>query len=523
MDERLISYRVALTALVLAVVTLAVCGSLLAYSPIYLCHDEVVYALNAYSIATTLHDVKGSLLPMYFHIVGNFWATPIHIYVMALFIKMFGVSERIIRTPSSVVGALNVVLTYIVARRPFPREWLAVAAAAFLALTPAHFIHSRLATDHIYVLPFILGWMLGVVDFLDRRRLWTLFAATTLLGVCVYTYIASVILMPVYCGVTLILLYLSGERTLRPYVVCVGGFLWPLLPLVPWLLLHPTQYADQMRMYGFLDAPGAGAQEGVSRLLSPAALTGRVNAYYNVFNPSFLFFSGDASLINATRQAGVFLLAFAALLPLGVYALLVQPKSPRRSLLLLGLFLAPVAGALVAEVKVNRVLVMLPFAALIATSGLAWAAERRSWIWKLVAVVLIVAAPLQFISFYSNYVGDYRMRSSYWFESNIRGGVEEVMRRNPAGSPRRVYLSTDIQWIDWYFPLYLAKDGRQDLRDHAVYLDPKTLDLRTVPAGSTLLARIGSGASAPLSSAAWTNVRPVPEIDGTTRFSVFER
>ena len=215
---------------------------------------------------------------------------------------------------------------------------------------------------------------------------------------------------------------------------------------------------------------------------------------------------------------------FAALLPLGVHALLVRAKSSRRLLLLLGLFLAPVAGALVGEVKVNRVLVMLPFAALIATSGLAWAMERRSWIWKLAALGIVAAMPLQFVSFYRDYMGDYRVRSSYWFENNIRGGVEEVIRRNPAGSSHRVYLSTDIQWVDWYWPLYLAKDGRRDLLDETVYFDPKTLDTASVPAGSTLLARTGSGASAPLVSAApWANAQPVLEINGTTYFSVFER
>ena len=82
---------------------------------------------------------------------------------------------------------------------------------------------------------------------------------------------------------------------------------------------------------------------------------------------------------------------------------------------------------------------------------------------------------------------EYRVLSGYWFESNIRGGLEEVMRRNPPGVDRLVWLGTDIQFIDWYWPLYLATEGREDLRPRTRYFDPKTIDLAAVPVGSSIL------------------------------------
>lgn len=100
----LTSARPLVVSVLLAIPVFALYRSLLEHSPAYLAHDEVVYALNAHAIGTRARDVNGRRLPLYFHIGGNFWATPVNIYVTALFVKMFGVSESVIRTPSAVIG-----------------------------------------------------------------------------------------------------------------------------------------------------------------------------------------------------------------------------------------------------------------------------------------------------------------------------------------------------------------------------------------------------------------------------------
>jgi hypothetical protein len=120
-------------------------------------------------------------------------------------------------------------------------------------------------------------------------------------------------------------------------------------------------------------------------------------------------------------------------------------------------------------------------------------------------------------------MGDYRLISGYWFEGNIRGAIEEVLRRNPPGAGRPVYLSTDIQWIDWYFPLYLAKERREDLRSRAMYFDPKTIVTATVPEGSTIVERSGSTSVHPFAAGPPRNVTPILEPNGTGYFAVFDR
>jgi hypothetical protein len=160
---------------------------------------------------------------------------------------------------------------------------------------------------------------------------------------------------------------------------------------------------------------------------------------------------------------------------------------------------------------------------LIATAGLVWML-RGPRARQAAAVALLVTVPLQFRSFYGDYMNGYRLLSGYWFECNIRGGLEELMRRNPPGAGRPIYLGADIQFVGWYWPLYLVKERRQDLGPHTRYFDPGTIDVRTVPEGSSILMRSVAASQQPfLAAGPLRNLTPIREPDGSAYFAVFER
>ena len=142
-------------------------------SPIYLQHDEIFFALQAQAISTTGHDSNGRLLPVYFEVERGHWFQPAIIYAMALVFKAVPPSIAAIRTPTAIVGAVNVVLMFFIARRLFHRTGIAVLAPLMLTLTPAHFIHSRVAMDYLFPIPFVLGWLLCLLAFhRDAERSW---------------------------------------------------------------------------------------------------------------------------------------------------------------------------------------------------------------------------------------------------------------------------------------------------------------------------------------------------------------
>src|SRR5881628_2273499 len=75
----------------------------LADAPIYLYHDEVLFAIEAHRVSTTLRDLNGQLLPLYFNL-GYYWCSPGHIYLTALLLKVVHISDTAIRIPSVAIG-----------------------------------------------------------------------------------------------------------------------------------------------------------------------------------------------------------------------------------------------------------------------------------------------------------------------------------------------------------------------------------------------------------------------------------
>jgi len=202
------------TALILAALTAALYLPRLGTAPVYISPDEVVVALNAHAIATTGRDTSGRLLPLYFEYKypGPFinghgttrsgWLPPMIFYATAAVFEVLPVSETIVRLPTALIGILNVVLAYLVGRRLFRSEPVAIASAAFLALTPAHFIHSRFAMDYIYPLPFVLAWMLWLLEYFESNRPRMLLMSTAALGIGMFSYIAATVIMPILFLIT---------------------------------------------------------------------------------------------------------------------------------------------------------------------------------------------------------------------------------------------------------------------------------------------------------------------------------
>jgi 4-amino-4-deoxy-L-arabinose transferase-like glycosyltransferase len=511
--------RQALAAL-LAVVAIASALYLtfLSYAPIYLAHDEVNFGLTAHAIAYTGRDLNGERLPLVFHIVsrsGHYFTTPVVIYTTALFLRLLPISAWAIRFPTALVGVLDVVLMFFVARMVFRRNTLAAAAALFLALMPAHFIHARLAVDPIYPVFFVLAWLYCLGRFLETDGLAWIGAAATLLAVGVFSYLASMVMMPLYFVMTLAVLWARRARR-AAFVVTVAGFSWPLVLLASWFLAQPARFHELLSLYELSDAGGSPVRS-VLRLFTFFSLGVRSGVYYDFFNPSMLFFSGDGSLLSSTRQAGVFLLPFAALLPLGIYHVLAHHRRPLPLLVLAGFLTAPLAAVIALAVTIHRALVMLPFGALLAVYGVEWIwlQPRR---WRVAGVVLLGLMPLQFAWFYRDYLTDYRVRSAFWFERDQRGAVEAVIAREPAGHPAPVYLSADILWIESNWRLFALTHRREDLLDLPVYYDPQQLRADALPSGAFVVSEgADPGVRRMVESGALREVARVTEPDG--RFS----
>lgn len=492
-------------------------GTRLDYAPQFMMHDELQFALQAESIATTGRDLSGRLLPVFFT-EPEFPAgrDPVIIYATALLLKWLPFSETSARMATALTGVVSVALMFLLARRLFASDLVGLGAAGLLALTPAHFIRSRLALSPQYAIPFVLAWLLALVLFSERPSSRRLAAAAAWLGVGAYTYLASVVMMPVYLMLTIWLAHrVWGQRAA---VVAGVAFLVPLIPMAAWYVAYPERTSQILESYRLYGAAASNSAPEVTAIFAAARL--RVGLLWSFFSPDFLFVTGDSSLVNSTRQIGFFPLSFAVLLPVGVYRLMTT-QQPVARIILIGLATAPFAAILTGALEMNRIQLAIPFGVLVATYGMVALATARSWVWRAVAVGLVASVPMQFTGFYQDYMGRHRVQSSAWFGGNTREIFTAAIRQADTDPPQRVYVSDAIPFAERYWRFYALTEGRRDVIERFARYGP---GLPTAAAaGSLLVCPLASVECQGLltGDSSWRTLKIVSELDGSPSFALF--
>lgn len=498
------------TTTVLSIALLAVAGCLLYATrlsevPLYVMHDEAQGALQAQAVATTGRDLSGRLLPLYFT-EPEFppGRDPALIYVTALGLTLLPFNEAGVRTPTAVIAVLNVVLTFFVARRVFQSNAMGLVAAGMLLLTPIHFIRGRLLLSPLYSIPFILAWLWSLGRFEEERTPRRLAIAALWLGLGAYSYLAAVVMMPVYLAVTLAIGY--RRLGLPAAVKAAAAFAVTLMPMVWWYVTHPERNAQIVSAYQ-LDAN------------PESALTRWIGLYWSFFDPSFLFVSGDASLINSTRGAGFFPMVFAILLPLGLYGV-VRSRQPVPVAIAIGFVTAPLVSMISGAIEMNRVMFAIPFGVLLAAYGGHVLLRARPVAVRAAVVVLLLTIPWQFAGLYAGYFGGYGFEAAPWLAGNSREALRALMAR-AATTQGPIYISREIDWVHRTWRFYAIADGRMEMIDRAAYFFETAPD--TAAPGAPLICPASSARCQALRHNGWTEIATVASLDGARAFTLLER
>src|SRR3989344_8123081 len=96
--------------------------------------DEAGSAYNAYTIANWGRDEWGKFLPLIFTSFRDD-KHPVHIYMTAPIVKMFGLSDFTARLSGAIVGVLSVIIIFFLARILFKNDLVGLLSALFLAMS----------------------------------------------------------------------------------------------------------------------------------------------------------------------------------------------------------------------------------------------------------------------------------------------------------------------------------------------------------------------------------------------------
>lgn len=488
-------------------------------APRHMLHDEMQFSLQAESIAADGRSLSGRRFPLYFA-EPEFPAgrDPLVIYVTALVLEVLPLSEWSVRLPTALMGAANVGLMFVLASRVFGSGWIGLWAAVMLAMTPAHFMHSRMALSILYPVPFILVWLWCLDQFSRTAERRALTAGAAVLGLAVYSYLACVVMMPLYLLLTLLWLARRGQAYHAGRLT--GIFALALVPILAWQVAHPDRYDQLMESYRLMGAASGEAAPAGAGLYEFARL--RVGLFWSFFSPDYLFVTGDSSLPNSTRQAGYFAAALAVFIPVGIFQIARGRGGALGALVLAGLVTAPLAGVISGHLEMNRVLFAAPFGVLTAAYGVQalWQSTRPTIRWA--ALALLLAVPIQFWGFYADYVGPYQDRAATWFGGDIRGAVQAALDAKDEGADL-IFVSRGIPYVERYWRFYAIARGRRDVVGSPVYFDPNTFRPADVAAPAVVVCRAGTDCVDLAGAPGWVERRRITETDGTPLYVVYQR
>ncbi len=423
-------------------------------APPYLNQDEAGFGLASYLLSTTGRDYYGNLLPVYVGYFENhqiagamiaYWAIP--------FTKALGLSVVSLRASMATAGILSLALFAYLGWRLWKNRWVSLAGVWILATSPLFFIQSRLFLELFLPIPFIVGWLIGLVEFERREDERLLLFLSVILGLGFYSYGTARMIMPVYLALTLIVYRLKGACSWRTFVGALVVYGLMMIPAVAFTLQDPNLYMARFEGLTWLTGD-----------LSPYSVVATyLQHYLECFDPLDLFIKGDSSLVHSTGRAGVYLLASLPLAAAGSVRLASRAISKRDTLaaqVLMAFLLFPAPLALLSETHAPaRATYAVPLYALICVTGLVAVAEfcRRSHLARLALIALVLVYAVEVGEFFADYFGAYPARAVE--AGDFNGNKPEAFRILLHGAPaERVYFdfedTTSLTYVRFFRAAY---------------------------------------------------------------------
>lgn len=499
--------------------------------PAFLTLDEAHFSVHAHAIARTARNLNGQFLPLLvsledpegetYHLPwGHTHYLPFGMYLIAAALQVLPLDESTVRLPSALLGGvINVGLIFAVALALFRNRLAALCSAAILSLTPANVIMSRQAIDSVCQLPFTLGFLWCLGNYLRAPHPRLALAAGAILGLGIYAYVTSVLFMPFFLVVFWLIAWRAGVLDRRAWLWSVAGFAAALAPMALWLLWHPQALASILEQYNRADPNSATLIQTLTSGGLAQSVREFLRIYWSYFDPSFLFVQGGNARTLSTGEVGVFLVPIAVLAPWGIRSLRVHRDV--LWLILICLLAAPIPAVVKgAPYQIQRASGLLIFMSLLAGFGLAALLSSRRTAVRGLAAVLMAVMIWQFAGFYRDYFGNYRIRSSHAFDPSAFGEAAELILDEDQRSPIPiVYLPAGFYDVSAKWRFHTTKHQREELWKRTQYYSGAIGDLAAAPDSLAVL---------PLSDdrhtvSGWTTVKVVASLMGEPTLLVLRR
>lgn len=307
--------------------------------------DEASIGYNAYSVLKTGRDEWKEFLPLHFRAFGEF-KLPVYIYSVIPFVYFLGLNELSLRLPSVFYSFLSLILIYLLVKRIFKEEKLALLSSFLFLILPWNFIFSRTGYEAssglFFYLLFIFLWFVFSPLVFDTSKFslkifGVMFLLLLPLILSFYSYNSFRIISPLTFAFLFLAFFFKQNGSLGKKLiflllsfVIIGAFSIPIYRLY--------RFDSGAFRFQVLSLEG----ERKDKLI---AFT---RNYFSHFSFDFLFFGGDKNLRSQMPGFGEIYSLSLPFLFLGLLKL--AKKKDFKFLFLIFLFLiAPIPASLTKE------------------------------------------------------------------------------------------------------------------------------------------------------------------------------
>lgn len=264
--------------------------------------DEAMTVLNARAIANSGTDIMGNAYPIYFATWLYGGQSGFATYIMAAFIKIFGFGLEITRLPILIFSVLGLCAFAGCAKLIMQNERQIFFATALAALSP-HFIYQSAWTLDCAFFPqlFIIGLYFLLKAYKSRSKL-CYAAAMIFFALCLYSYIAAFLIVPVF----LVIFFITGMAQKRikfgETILSVIVITLAALPIIAFGFVQ-TGLIGEFSIFGFTASKMQDYNRASSFNFEGGAKGFLMNVAYNIIYEAIHFFVPDTAIYRSAFGA----------------------------------------------------------------------------------------------------------------------------------------------------------------------------------------------------------------------------
>ena len=170
--------------------------------------DEIMTAVNAKSFAETGKDILGISFPVYLQGWGG--QSVILVYIMTVFIKIFGYTLFAVRIPILIISVISLVVFYDFIKKITKNKNIALIGLGLLVISPWHIMQSIWSLDCNMFPHFLLFAMDIFYTGIQKNKKWIIYVSMFFFALTLYCYGIAIYFIPFF--LLIIAIYLLKKK-----------------------------------------------------------------------------------------------------------------------------------------------------------------------------------------------------------------------------------------------------------------------------------------------------------------------